>query len=156
MQNYGPRGAYDPYKDRTKSLWKSKKYVEKRRTKKKVKKVKPVHKKKHQPVQYAVYIRSAAWAAKRRALKARMKKVGLFYVCYTCGSSVPIHVHHITYARLGRERFKDLVVLCYSCHSDLHDIQVFQKVSCLEATRLFFAEQGRNLEEYQKLVGKHK
>jgi len=32
-----------------------------------------------------------------------------------------LHVHHISYARLGREQADDLIALCKDCHDRVHD-----------------------------------
>lgn len=32
-----------------------------------------------------------------------------------------IDTHHIDYSRIGNERFGDLIVICRSCHKELHD-----------------------------------
>jgi len=31
-----------------------------------------------------------------------------------------LHVHHLTYERLGNEAVGDLIVLCADCHTDAH------------------------------------
>lgn len=40
--------------------------------------------------------------------------------CKICGSTRNLQVHHKTYAREGRERLNDLVVLCKRCHNRQH------------------------------------
>lgn len=72
---------------------------------------------------YATYIQSAAWKAKR--------KQALLYhgnECKVCKSTLELTVHHKTYTRLGREKMKDLEVLCVGCHGDLHE-----EYSCRDA-----------------------
>lgn len=32
-----------------------------------------------------------------------------------------IDTHHIDYSRIGNERFGDLIVICRSCHDELHE-----------------------------------
>lgn len=71
-------------------------------------------------VNYSVYIRSEAWAAKkaqfRRSRKCKRK-------CWGCGrGDVPLDIHHRTYARLGKEGLQDLVELCRECHDLGHEI----------------------------------
>jgi len=34
----------------------------------------------------------------------------------------PLQVHHLTYARVGRERDDDLIVLCDECHARHHGL----------------------------------
>jgi len=61
------------------------------------------------------YLRSAHWRARReRALQLAG------YRCERCGAPAPLDVHHLTYARIGRERDRDLRVLCRACHEDEH------------------------------------
>ncbi len=42
--------------------------------------------------------------------------------CRLCDSTEKLHVHHLTYERLGNERLQDLVTLCELCHSDQHKL----------------------------------
>lgn len=35
-----------------------------------------------------------------------------------------LHVHHLTYARVGNEEPGDLRVLCFQCHQKAHDRKV--------------------------------
>jgi hypothetical protein len=42
--------------------------------------------------------------------------------CKLCDSTEKLHVHHLTYKRLGNERPEDLVTLCELCHSDQHKL----------------------------------
>jgi hypothetical protein len=65
---------------------------------------------------YHEYINSPRW--KKRADRIK-KRVGC---CSVCKSTNNLNVHHKTYERLGRERNKDLVVLCRDCHLIEHDI----------------------------------
>ena len=40
------------------------------------------------------------------------------YECQRCGAvDVELQVHHLTYARLGREDWEDLKVVCSPCHA---------------------------------------
>lgn len=62
---------------------------------------------------YAAYLRSPTWRAKREgALK------NSWFRCEECGSQgSDLHVHHVTYDRVGGdERPEDLQVLCSDCH----------------------------------------
>ncbi|TMC55570.1 MAG: hypothetical protein E6J20_00240 [Chloroflexi bacterium] len=40
--------------------------------------------------------------------------------CAVCGCGHPLDLHHITYARLGEERFTDVVPLCRADHDAVH------------------------------------
>lgn len=90
--------------------------VRQRKRKRKAKgKRKPAHK-----TPYDQYINSKAWQNKRReAINASGGK------CQGCGTDRSLTVHHKTYARLGKEKLTDLVVLCQDCHADEHLAKVF-------------------------------
>lgn len=78
----------------------------------------PKHKPKAKP-DYYKYIQSAKWKKKRsQAIEHYGGK------CAICKSDFNIHVHHKTYARLGRERMKDLELLCGDCHANHHEGEV--------------------------------
>lgn len=64
---------------------------------------------------YAEYIKSDAWKKKSAEVIERFGGV-----CGACLKRVAKTVHHLTYARLGRERREDLVALCWECHSTTH------------------------------------
>jgi hypothetical protein len=58
-----------------------------------------------------VYLRSPHWRARRaRAIALAGGR------CERCGRPGRLEVHHVTYARLGRERDRDLRALCHRCH----------------------------------------
>lgn len=61
-----------------------------------------------------VYLKSYEWKIKRDLV---MK----FYnnVCLDCGY-IATDVHHITYDRIFKEKFEDLIPLCRNCHSKKH------------------------------------
>ena len=64
---------------------------------------------------YPGYLNSEKWKQKREeALKFYGNR------CYYCGSEQELQVHHRSYARLGSEKMKDLLVLCKLCHQNLH------------------------------------
>lgn len=64
---------------------------------------------------YLNYIKSERWQQKRREVFAHYGKK-----CYACGTTKgAIHVHHLTYARLGHERVSDLIPLCVKCHKEV-------------------------------------
>lgn len=65
---------------------------------------------------YSLFLRTEYW--KKFAAYAR-KEAG--YVCQDCGATnVPLHVHHLTYERRGKERLSDVKVLCQTCHELEH------------------------------------
>ncbi len=64
---------------------------------------------------YDGYLHSDEWRAKRRRV---LRRAG--GICERCGRAKAAHVHHLTYARVGRERIEDLVGLCWPCHQAQH------------------------------------
>jgi 5-methylcytosine-specific restriction endonuclease McrA len=68
-------------------------------------------------VDYWQYLRSDEWKARRRDARHRAGNQ-----CQDCSvSNVVLHVHHLTYERLGQELASDLRVLCLTCHAERHD-----------------------------------
>lgn len=68
-------------------------------------------------VQYREYIFSEAWAKKRAMFWSRHPRR-----CARCGSTVKLHVHHMTYERFKKERMSDLIGLCQRCHRLVHRV----------------------------------
>lgn len=68
------------------------------------------------PPEYYGYINGKAWKRRRRK---KIESVG--GKCERCKSDRFLHVHHLTYARLGREKDRDLEVLCKDCHALEHE-----------------------------------
>jgi 5-methylcytosine-specific restriction endonuclease McrA len=67
---------------------------------------------------YPDYLESPHW----RRVRYRALKLADF-TCRRCeAKDVTLHVHHRTYARLGRERDDDLEVLCEFCHRSEHGL----------------------------------
>ena len=65
---------------------------------------------------YADYLKSPHWKAKRKeALEYHGRK------CHDCGATQGLEVHHLTYKGLGREKMRDLQVLCGDCHAIRHE-----------------------------------
>lgn len=67
---------------------------------------------------YNAYLQSPEW--KHRRGKVINRAGGL---CEACRERSAVHVHHLTYAHVGREPLFDLVAICQQCHDDLHDNQ---------------------------------
>jgi len=65
---------------------------------------------------YKFYLTTPHWKAVRmRRLRAA------HFQCEECGEHKTIlDVHHLHYRSLGREKNKDLKVLCRPCHKDAH------------------------------------
>lgn len=64
---------------------------------------------------YAEYLKTEHWQTMRRL--ALELSDGC---CALCDATEELDVHHRTYARLGSERLRDLVVLCRGCHGRHH------------------------------------
>ena len=64
---------------------------------------------------YHAVMASGGWRRRRRRAIGRAGRR-----CQRCGAPGPLDVHHLTYARLGRERAGDLLAVCESCHRALH------------------------------------
>ena len=86
---------------------------------------------------YQRYLESDEWKA-RRAKRGKLAVwIGRRFVCEWCMTPqtlreyrplkmyevqrVNINIHHISYERIGNERFGDLMVLCRDCHQTLHE-----------------------------------
>jgi hypothetical protein len=67
--------------------------------------------------EYAEYLASPEWRVRRDRAVARAEGR-----CQLCNSAKHLNVHHRTYARIGRERPTDLIVLCRECHEHFHGI----------------------------------
>jgi 5-methylcytosine-specific restriction endonuclease McrA len=61
------------------------------------------------------YLKSQKWKKMKKFIHFRDG------VCQLCGSDKNLEVHHITYDRLGDENPDDLILLCRTCHQDIHD-----------------------------------
>lgn len=72
---------------------------------------------KEKKIDYKVYLQSGTWKRKRLL---KLEQVG--NSCENCGfrADKGLHVHHLTYERLGDELLEDLKVLCEDCHNDIH------------------------------------
>lgn len=68
---------------------------------------------------YNDYIHSSTWANVRR----RYRKSDRPQACVLCDSDERIVLHHLTYERVGDEALDDLVALCRTCHSYVHDLE---------------------------------
>ena len=65
---------------------------------------------------YQQYLLSDWWKTRK---KKKIVSVGC--KCELCSvSDIPLHVHHLTYARVGAELDEDLQVLCEPCHKAQH------------------------------------
>lgn len=67
---------------------------------------------------YQQYIASPAWRARRLRFLRRLP----IEACSACGSTDGVDLHHMTYERLGAEDDGDLVALCRTCHTAVHQL----------------------------------
>lgn len=66
-------------------------------------------------VDYHEYLKSPEWRAlKNQVVKERGPN------CQLCGDKEQIHLHHMSYKRLGKEDKRDLLLVCKSCHAYIH------------------------------------
>jgi hypothetical protein len=66
---------------------------------------------------YREYLQTEHWQQVRQRALRRAK-----YRCELCNSGTVMNVHHRSYAQLGYEDPKDLIVLCEPCHAKHHDV----------------------------------
>lgn len=85
-------------------------------------------------VNYQSYMNSDAWAARKSEYFAGHAKR-----CSACGSKTHIHLHHMTYARLGAELDSDMVPLCEKCHDRVHALHADGFASLTRVTLDFVA-----------------
>lgn len=84
------------------------------------------------------YCRSNKWVRRKaRYWKTHEKK------CWICGSEEAVHLHHVSYERIGRERDEDLLPLCRKHHRGLHTHMKHYRAR-LETAHLKYAEHLKN------------
>jgi hypothetical protein len=64
---------------------------------------------------YNSYLISEHWTEFRASYYSEHPKE-----CYVCGCSENIHLHHIRYTRIGKEKVSDVVPLCKKHHKRVH------------------------------------
>ena len=65
--------------------------------------------------EYAEYLKTPEWQAKRNE-RLRIDN----YTCQRCGGKRNLQVHHLTYANIGCEDvYNDLITMCEACHDDI-------------------------------------
>ena len=69
---------------------------------------------------YQEYMRSEEWKEKKQIILERDQRW-----CQLCGDENNLHVHHLTYNRVGDEALFDLVTLCSHCHAHEHGKEEF-------------------------------
>lgn len=86
---------------------------------------------------YERYIHSDSWVA-RRALYFRTHD----RKCLRCESREKIHLHHMTYERMGAELDEDMIPLCEPCHALVHKIHRQGNYSLKATTIKFLSSSG--------------
>lgn len=70
------------------------------------------------------YLSSPQWKAlKQQRLTLANHK------CENCSSTSRLELHHVTYARLKNEHINDVLILCNSCHSKLHKLTGYDRLT---------------------------
>lgn len=73
---------------------------------------------------YGEYLKTPHWRRVRSAMllihKARCARPHGRFDDGAWGEEATMHVHHLTYANRGNERFADLELLCFRCHQEIH------------------------------------
>lgn len=82
--------------------------------------------------EYYSYLRSPEWQeTRKRFWRSKLPKL-----CYVCGcDDVPLDLHHRSYKTLGCESLTHLVLVCRSCHNEIHRLQKKQQVNLWAATK---------------------
>lgn len=80
-------------------------------------------------MKYQDYIDSERWRSRRNRFLAEHGRA-----CRMCGATKKIHVHHLTYERIGHELDDDLMVLCPNHHRDVHKYIRKHRLSIREGT----------------------
>jgi 5-methylcytosine-specific restriction endonuclease McrA len=63
---------------------------------------------------YREYLASPHWIEMQARVREERR------CCEACTATNGLQVHHKTYKRLGRERLRDLTLLCGECHKWIH------------------------------------
>lgn len=66
---------------------------------------------------YGAYLRSKHWRGLREDYRSTYG-----WKC-VCGATERLHLHHVSYDRLGSERLTDVVPLCQPCHEVMHELR---------------------------------
>jgi 5-methylcytosine-specific restriction endonuclease McrA len=64
---------------------------------------------------YNEYLTSPLWRERRDCIMERAN-----HRCEVCRKRAAYQIHHLTYARAGRELPDDLIAVCDRCHDDYH------------------------------------
>jgi hypothetical protein len=71
--------------------------------------------------EYDKYLETPHWKEfRRQAFKEQLKTLGQNRCSRCQKSAVTLHVHHLTYERLGKELLTDVEIICRDCHKKEH------------------------------------
>jgi 5-methylcytosine-specific restriction endonuclease McrA len=77
--------------------------------------------------EYENYLETQHWQALRKQKLEKQRGDLGHNCCEKCGErpqvttrEAALHLHHITYERLGEERFEDVMIVCRPCHDKEH------------------------------------
>lgn len=110
------------------------------------KSVKVKKKPKKKRLSYDEYLRSKHWLNFRKEFHKRNK-----YQCWACLCTNPLHIHHITYCRLGKERKYDCIYLCEKCHNRVH-LLVDEGLSLLKDAHINLVKYGNLTDDYIQFI----
>ena len=76
------------------------------------------------------YLKTGLWKRKRIYLLKKRGAIcqGCLYIPHTLSK---LHVHHRTYATLGKEKEQHLTILCETCHKKIHDKYTISQIEQL-------------------------
>lgn len=83
---------------------------------------------------YKAYLLSKEWKAKREKILTRDK-----FKCRYCSSKKNLHVHHLTYKRIYKEKPSDLITACKRCHNRLHGRYTFKEKAIIALAKTAFS-----------------
>jgi hypothetical protein len=66
---------------------------------------------------YSAYLKSKHWRLFKKSFRNSKYCKSK---CFICSKEKGIQLHHLTYERIGKEVFTDVIELCKSCHRNVH------------------------------------
>ncbi len=114
-----------------------------------VKEVKKVNKSSKKPfkkrLDYKSYIHSKRWKGRRTAYLIKMGRK-----CAVCSDKKNLHIHHLSYENLGKEKDSDLVILCELHHDKFHEENGVKRDSKQETYK--FIEEEQEADELREMM----
>lgn len=91
--------------------------------------------------EYTTYLKSKKWRRKRLVIFRRDNGA-----CLCCESRKRLQVHHLTYARIYREDYTDLITVCDTCHQAIERLIESKRITRIgrpsELLRMTFSVMG--------------